>query len=215
MAVSDADARTDVGQPGSGRATARWGVAFVVLLLLSAGMVTVPGQDDGVSFVREFYEANRAVIVISQVIGLAAAVAFLPFARGLQRQHWVGRGPWVFAGGAAVTATAVVAAVPPLALCVLARAAGPSTVSSLAAASDVVDVVLFSAVTAFAVAVAVSVNISWMRALAAVVALVCGVRALLLLTGGASLELTAPMAFIVLVLCLAILSWRSPRSVRP
>jgi hypothetical protein len=214
MAVSDADAHTGVGQPGSGRATACWGVAFVLLLLLSAGMVTVPGGDDGVSFVRGFYEANRAVIVISQVTGLAAAVAFLPFARGLQRQHWVGRGSWVFVAGAAVTVGAVVAAVPPLVLCVVAGAAGSTTVSSLATASDVVDVVLFGAVTAFAVSVVASVDISWMRALAAVVAVMCGVRAVLLLTGRAALELAAPMGFVVLVLCLAVISWRSRRSVR-
>ena len=73
---------------------------------------------------------------------------------------------------------------------------------------------LFGAVTAFAVSVVASVDISWMRALAAVVAVMCGVRAVLLLTGRAALELAAPMGFVVLVLCLAVISWRSRRSVR-
>jgi multisubunit Na+/H+ antiporter MnhC subunit len=57
------------------------GVAFVLLLLVSAGMVTVPGEQDGAAFVRSFYEVNSAIIVTAQVIGLAAAVAFLGFAR--------------------------------------------------------------------------------------------------------------------------------------
>lgn len=203
MAVGRADAHTDVGRPGPGRATAYWAVAFVLLLLVSAGMVTVPGADHSVAFVRRFYEVNRTVIVIAQVIGLAAAVAFLPFARGLQRQAWVGRSPWVFAGGVAVTLAAVLAGVPPLLLCVVARTAGSGTISSLAAASDLVDVVLFLAITAFAVAVAVAVDTTGVQALAGVVALLSAVRAVLVLTGGGALELVAPVAFLVLVLCLA------------
>jgi hypothetical protein len=109
MPVGGPDDPSDVGQPGAGRATAYWGVAFVLLLLLSAGMVTVPGGDRGVAFVRDFYEANRIVIVLAQAIGLMAAAAFLPFARGLQRQSWVARRPWVFAFGAAVSVAAVLA----------------------------------------------------------------------------------------------------------
>ena len=108
----------------------------MLLLLVSAGMATVPGEADGVSFVRDFYEANRTVVVIAQVTGLAAAAAFF--------------------------------------LCV-----------------------------------AVAVSTTWFRALAAVVALVSGVRAVLVLTGGDALELLAPMAFLVLVLSLAVVSWRS------
>jgi hypothetical protein len=213
MAVKGADARTDVGRPGSGRAVAYWGVGFVLLLLLSAGMVTVPGADQGVSFVRNFYETNRAVIVIAQVIGLAAAVVFLPFARALQRQDWVGRDPWVFAGGAAVTGAAVLAGVPPLALCVVARGAASSTISSLATASDLVDVVLFIAIAAFAASVNVAVHATWVRVLSAVVVLSSGLRAVLVLTGGETLELIAPLAFILLVLCLAVVGWRPRRRV--
>jgi hypothetical protein len=50
--------RNDVGQPALGPATAYWGLAFVVLLLVSAGMVTLPGERNGVAFVRDFYEDN-------------------------------------------------------------------------------------------------------------------------------------------------------------
>ena len=83
---------TDVRQALAGRSAAYWGSAFVLLLVVSAGMVTVPGEDRGVPFVRNFYDHNRTVIVIAQVIGLAAALAFLAFARGLQRSHRVGAG---------------------------------------------------------------------------------------------------------------------------
>ena len=209
MAVGGGHAHSDLGQPGSGRSTALWGAAFVLLLLLSAGMATVPGGEDSVSFVRNFYEANRTVVFIAQVIGLAAAAAFLPFAAGLQRQDWVGRAPWVFGCGATVTAAAVLTAVPPLVLSAIVGEAASSTISSLATASDLVDVVLFTAITAFASSVAVAVDTTWMRALSAVVALMSAARAVLLLTGSAVLELVAPMAFIVLVLSLAILSLRS------
>ena len=212
MPVGGPDDPSDVGQPGAGRATAYWGVAFVLLLLLSAGMVTVPGADRGVSFVRDFYEANRTVIVLAQAIGLVAAVAFLPFARGLQRQSWVARRPWVFAFGAAVSVAAVLAAVPPLLLCVAASTAGSGMLDALATASDRVDVVLFATISAFAVAVAVAVDTTWVRALSAIVALTTAVRGLFSLTGQEPLELVAPMAFIVLVVSLAIASWRSQRS---
>jgi hypothetical protein len=212
MPVGGPDDPSDVGQPGAGRATAYWGVAFVLLLLLSAGMVTVPGGDRGVAFVRDFYEANRIVIVLAQAIGLMAAAAFLPFARGLQRQSWVGRRPWVFVFGAAVSVAAVLAAVPPLLLCVVASTAGSGTLDALATASDRVDVVLFATISAFAVAVAVAVDTTWVRALSAIVALTTAVRGLFSLTGQEPLELVAPMAFIVLVVSLAITSWRSQRS---
>ena len=183
-------------------------MAFVVLLLVSAGMATVPGGDDPVAFVRRFYEAHRAVVVTAQVVGLAAAVTFIPFADGLQRQDWVGRTPLVRRCGLAVAAAGVLAGVPPLVLCAVAGSAGSDVVSTLATASDLVDVVLVTAIAAFAAAVAASVERTWLRVLAVAVALTCAVRAVLVLVGGEALALAEPLAFLVLVLALAVECWR-------
>jgi hypothetical protein len=56
----------------------RWRLAFVVLLLVGAGMASVPGGDDSVAQVRRFYAEHTGVIVLSQV---AEFVATLPFSR--------------------------------------------------------------------------------------------------------------------------------------
>jgi hypothetical protein len=212
--ASRARSQTGAGQLASGRTTAYWGLAFVVLLLVSAGMVTVPGERDGVVFVRNFYEDNRSVIVVAQLIGLAAAGVFLVFARGLQHRDWVGRAPWVFVCGSGVTVAAVLAGVPPLLLCMLARSGAADTISTLATASDLVDVVLFTAIAVFAMSVAVAVDRTWLRAVAAVVAVMSGVRAVILLAGGGALEVAGPMAFIVLILCLSFYSWSCERYTR-
>jgi hypothetical protein len=185
------------------------------MLLVSAGMVTVPGGRNGVAFVRAFYEDNRSVIVVAQVIGLVAAVAFLVFARGLQNRDWVGRAPWVFVCGSGVTVAALLAGVPPLLLCLLARPGTAGSISTLATASDLVDVVLFAATAAFAVSVTAAVESYWLRAVAAVAAIMSGVRAVMVLTGGDALEVLAPMVFIVLILCLSSYSWWAQRDSRP
>jgi hypothetical protein len=192
----------------SGRAAAYWGWAFLVLLLVSAGMVTVPGGDDDVAFVREFYTDHRTVIVIAQVIGLAAAAAFLPFARGLQGQSWVGRRPWVFVSGVSVAGAGVLAGAPPLALCVVADSGDDGTISALATASDLVDVVLFLTIAGLGAVVLAAVEITWLRVLSALVLAVCGIHALLRLRGETPLELVAPLAFLTLVGCLAVLCRR-------
>jgi hypothetical protein len=193
----------------NGRAVAGWGFSFVVLLLVSAGMVTVPGGGDSVPTVRSFYGDHTSVIAIAQLIGLAAAATFIPFALAVQRQTWVGLRPWVAWLGIAVSVAAVVTAVPPLWLCVVARSAGADQVSALAKASDMSDVVLFAVIACFAVAVAAAVSPRLARVVAAVVALVCATRAVLILAGVDSLELVAPLAFLALVCGLCVASLRS------
>jgi hypothetical protein len=195
-------------QVASGRATAWWGAAFCVLLLVSAGMVTVPGGDDRVSFVRNFYTDHRTVIVIAQLVGLAAAAVLVAFARGLQRQPWVGRRPWVFVSGASVAGAAALAAVPPLALCVVADSGDADTVSALATASDLVDVLLFLTIAMFGAVVLLAVEITWLRVLSALVALACAIQAVSLVLGRTPLELVAALGFLALVACLAALSLR-------
>src|SRR5918998_3753720 len=67
--------------------TAGWlGLGFVVLLLISAGMVTVPGRGATVQAARGFYRDHLGIIVMAQAIGLVATVALVLFALGLQRQ---------------------------------------------------------------------------------------------------------------------------------
>ena len=61
----------------------------------------------------------------------------------------------------------------------------------LAAASDWTDVVLFAAIAAFAVSVALAVESTGLRSLSSVAALACAVRALVLLLGNGTLELAS------------------------
>src|SRR3954451_24212419 len=60
-----------------------WGLAFVVLLLLGAGMANVPGRKDSVAQVRHFYEEHTGVVLLSQVVELIAALPLVLFILGL------------------------------------------------------------------------------------------------------------------------------------
>ena len=210
-----ARSRSTVGPGLSGRSTAYWGIAFVLLLLVSAGMVTVPGERDGVAFVRDFYRDNSGIIVSAQVIALVAAAVFLGFARALQQRDWVGAAPWVLVSGALVAAAAVLTAVPPLVLAAVARSAGDDLVSLVVRASDLADVALFVAIAVFATAVTVAARSTGVRSVSALVALLSGLRAALLLAGSDGLVVVAPMAFIVLVLYLSWSSWRGRQPSAP
>jgi hypothetical protein len=172
-----------------------WGLGFVVLLLLSAGMVTVPGRGATVQAARGFYRDHLGIIVVAQVMGLMAAAAFVLFAVGLQRQD---RGrPLLRYAGVAVAAASVVTAVPVLWLCMPASTVTPAMLTGLLVASDIADVVLF-------LAIAIAARGQWTKALALAVALLSIVRAVLLVTGSGLLEVAAPVAFLVLVLVVSV-----------
>lgn len=196
-----------------GRTAGWWGVASCALLLVSGGMATVPGGDDAVPAVRDFYGRHAGVVVTAQVVGLAAAAALVPFVLGLG-QVLRGRRA-VVPAGLAVVASAVVTAVPVLVLCLVAGRGSPGLVSGLAVASDLVDVLLFAAVAAFAGVVAALGTATLLRVLAAVVAVLSGARAVSLLAGSALLEVPAPVGFLVLVLTLSVRLLREPQVVRP
>ena len=184
------------------RATGWWGLGFVVLLLLSAGMVTVPGRGTAAQAAVAFYRDHLGIIVVAQVIGLIATVAFVLFALGLQRQD--GGRPLLRYAGVAVAAATVVTAVPVLWLCLAAPTVSSRMLAGLLVASDLVDVVLFLAIAGFAAAVAIAVRPRWAWALAPAVALLSVARAVLLVIGSGLLEAIAPVAFLVLVLVLSI-----------
>jgi hypothetical protein len=193
-----------------GRAVAAWGVAFTVLLLVSAGMATVPGGDDTVRDVRQFYADHASIVVISQLIGLAAAAALVPFVLGLQRQLTGTTSPrplvaWL---GLGISAAAVIAAVPPLLLCWTADSGSKGQVSALAHASDLADVLLFGVIAGWATAVLFSTTAAVLRVLAALTAATCAARAVLIVSGSDALVVVAPIAFLVLVMTLSVVALR-------
>jgi hypothetical protein len=190
--------------PRSTRRAGWSGLSFVVLLLLSAGMASVPGASDSVPTVRDFYDAHPAVVVVAQLIGLGAAAVFAVHARALKRGQALGGGGYVSAAGGVVAASAALTAVPVLVLAAGAARYSDRTIAALARASDLTDVVLFAAVSLFAAAVARASRARWLGSLAGTVAVVTAARSVLLACGSSSLDVAAPWAFIALVTVVSV-----------
>ncbi|MDX6325702.1 MAG: hypothetical protein QOK15_2056 [Nocardioidaceae bacterium] len=187
------------GTPPS-RAAGGWGWAFVVLLLVSAGMASVPGGADATSTVRDFYTRHTSVIVVAQLIGLVAAAAFVPFTFALRRGSADRRArPDVEAAGCAVAVAALLTAVPVLWLTAVAGTGSTGYVHALAVASDLTDVALFSAIALWAATLVRAATPAWFRALAGIVAVLTLLRALLIIARSSALEVVAPTSFVVLV----------------
>jgi hypothetical protein len=184
------------------------GFGFVVLLLVSAGMASVPTRSDSAEIVRGYYTEHTAIVVVAQLIGLGAAVAFGVFAQrtGLgnrtSRAEAGGRGNRSGGGRGLHRDPTVV---------VVRRCwqASNATLDTLVVASDVTDVALFVAIAAFASCVALT-GATWLCVLALVTALVSLVHAVLLIADASPLEAVAPLAFITLVLALSVVALREP-----
>jgi hypothetical protein len=175
------------------------GLTFVVLLLLSAGMASVPGGTQSVATVREFYVDHGSVVVVAQLFGLAAAAMFAVHARALAGSLSSSRSKRLRNAGLLVAASAALTALPVLVLTAVATRSSDRVVAGLARASDLTDVVLFASVSLFAV-VAARVSVpSWVGGLAAAVAIVAAARSVLLACGSTALGLAAPLAFVALV----------------
>jgi hypothetical protein len=205
---------TVVNQLGDSRTrrAGGWGLAFVVLLLIGAGMASVPGGEDPVPQVRRFYEQHTSVIVLSQVVELIATLALVLFLLGLATSRLVrGRREAILTGGAMVLAS-LLTLVPPLLLVLLHGRGSVGEVHFLAVLSDLTDVLLFATIAGFAGACGrAGQGPAWLRWLALLVGLTAGVRAIEVLFGGGLLELLAPLAFLVLVGTLSVLLLRDGR----
>jgi len=184
----------------------------VVLLLLSAGMASVPGGNDPTGTVRDYYTQHTGVVVAAQVVGLLAAAAFVVFALTARRTAKGRRTGALEVAGLGVAAAAALAAVPVLWLTAVASTGTDGLVHGLAVASDLTDVLLFATIAVWAMAVLRAGEPVWFRMTAGAVGLLAVGRALLLLVGSDLLELLAPLAFVVLVAALStlLLVHRSP-----
>ena len=192
--------------PANGERTAGVsGLVFVVLLLVGAGMATVPGADDTTAAVRTFYRQHTGIVVVAQVIELVGAVPLVMFVLGLARSRLVVGSRRLSVAGLTMVGAAVLTAIPPLWLCVVASTASAGLIDTLALLSDLVDVLLFLTIAWFAATCARQwLGSRWLSWAALGAAGLCALRAVEIVFRGSILTVAGPVAFLLLVVALSV-----------
>src|SRR4051795_3273470 len=129
-------------------------------------MVSVPNGSDSMSTIRVFYENNAGLILVAQVLGLLAALTFIPFAIALQRQRndrVATTSSSITWSGIGVAVAAILTAIPVLWLTAIVDGGDTTAIRRLARASDLCDVVLFVAIAAFAATLLQAAAVAWLR----------------------------------------------------
>ncbi|TME07659.1 MAG: hypothetical protein E6I69_07330 [Chloroflexi bacterium] len=180
---------------GTSRAAGGWGIVFVVLLLVSAAMVSVPTAADTGDQIVAFYRAHGQVIVIQQVAGILALGAFIAFGLSLPPNRWLRPALWTF------VVTEIATNLFPLIIILTNPAAG--TAHTLTFIEDLADAVFFLASALF-VSMATLGQPVWLRIAAYAVAVLVAVRAVASPFSVTALDQVAPIAFVALVLVFSI-----------
>ena len=168
---------------------------FVVLLFVSASMVTVPTASMGGERIVAFYGAHASLIVLQQVVGLLALAAFIAFGASLPRNRWL-----LPALCAVAVIELVTNAVPVLILWV---GSSPDTALTLTRVEDDADAVFSIALAGFVAAATLGQPI-WLRIAAYIVALVNVARGVAEPFGVTALDTIAPLLFVAFVLVFSV-----------
>jgi hypothetical protein len=174
-----------------------WGIAFVVTLAVSAGMVSLPTSAQSGGQIAGFYRAHAAVILVQQVLGVLSVVFFLAFAVALGAR----RRRWLLIGAVLVAITEIATNVLPVILALSNPA--PDGAYALTVAEDLADAALFASVAVFSVAATIH-QVAWVQVAGLVVAALSVIRAAASPFAITALDLLAPLAFIVLILILSV-----------
>ena len=189
--------------PLGGRKGAWWGVAFVILLLVSAAMVSLPTAAEPGDRITAFYKAHQQVIVWQQIIGTLALLPFLAFAAALSRWARMDgrRNRWLMpAAGLVVLATVATSLV--AGAMALMPDLSPVLAHQLAVIEDLADSVLFASLAGFVLAASTGAPV-WVRALAVLVAIASLARAVLSPFGVTVLDVAAPPAVLAFLLLMS------------
>ena len=166
-------------------------------------MVSVPTAAQGGVRIAAFYAAHGQVIVIQQVLGALALVAFVFFALSLRPNRWLRPALW------ALVAIELITNVIPL---VIVFAAGsPDAAHAWTVAEDIADA-LFSIAIALFVAVATLAEPLWVRVLGYAVAALNVLRGVGEPFGFTAVDAIAPLAFVAFVLVFSVKSLVRPAS---
>jgi uncharacterized membrane protein len=180
---------------------------FIVLLLATELVLSLPDETASASSVAQFYADHRSFIIVLQVLGFVAAVLLAGYVWRLRKVDRV-----VAWAGLLVAVCALAPGVITLVLAVVADPANPAQAGRWNALEPRGDDILFVGILVFAIAVAVRLGrtLRLLGALAALVALACLVRLILEAMGRSrgALESIGPLAFIVLIATMAVLSFR-------
>jgi hypothetical protein len=198
----DGDAGRRPDRVGAALAT-----SFIVLLLATELVLTLPDETDTASSVATFYAAQRASIVTVQVLGFVAAGLFGAYAWRLRSVDRV-----VAVAGLVMAVCAVIPGFITLVLAIAADPANPDSAAHWNSLEPRGDDILFVGILLFATAVAVRLGrkIPMLGVVAVVVAVSCLVRLALEVTGNGlgAVESIGPLSFVVLVAFMALLSLR-------
>jgi len=186
-----------MGAARSSRRGGWWGVAFVVTLAVSAGMVSLPTSAQSGAQIAGFYRAHGSVILLQQLLGVLSVVFFLLFAVALGAS----RRRWLLVGTVLVAITELATNVLPVVLAL----SNPTSdgAYALTVAEDLADAALFASVAVFSVAATID-QVAWVQVTGLVVAALAVIRAAATPFAITALDLVAPLAFIALILILSV-----------
>lgn len=189
--------------PLGGRKGAWWGVAFVILLFVSAAMVSLPTAAEPGGHIAAFYNAHQQVIVWQQIVGTLALLPFLTFAAALSRWARLDgqRNRWLMPAAGLVALATVATSLVPLAMA-LTPDLSPDHAHQLTVVEDLADSVLFASLVGYVLAASTGAPV-WVRALAVLVAVASLARAVLSPLGVTVLDVAAPMAVLAFVVLLS------------
>jgi len=170
-----------------------WGIAFVIVLFVSAAMVSLPAASENGDKIRAFYQAHGSIVVIQQVVGAAALMPLFLFALSLKRK-------WVVPAAIFVAVAELATNLVPLIIIVSrADAAGAHTLTQV---EDFADAALFVGIALFLDASSRG-EVTWLRWIAVAAAAVCLMRAILGPLEIKYLDAIAPLAFMLVILLLS------------
>jgi uncharacterized membrane protein len=180
---------------------------FVVLLLATELVLTLPAETDDASVVATFYASHRAFIIILQVLGFVAAALLGAYAWRLRRVDRV-----VSAAGMLMAVCGLAPGLFTLVIAIVADPGNPALAGRWNVLEPRGDDILFAGIVVFAAAIALRLGRSLpaLGVLAVLVAIACLTRLILEAAGVARgpLDAVSPLLFVALIAVMAVLSFR-------
>ena len=181
--------------------------AFIVLLLATELVLTLPDEADNPAFLAEFYTEHRTFIITLQLLGVVDALLLGAYAWRLRSVDRFVAGTGLLMAFCALAPTMIT-----LVLAIVANPAHMETAARWNMLEPRGDDILFVGIVVFASTVAVRLgrNNPALAVLALIVAITCLLRLILEAAGKTrgALEALGPLLFVVLIATMAVLSFR-------